>query len=179
MSSPSPSRPNFTSIVAACILSGGLIASAIINSRKPAPVIAPGGVVVSAEGRAVLPTPPISKESMTAQVTAQLMASPQLQSVTSDVLMNGGDPPPLQKAGKSVCKLMGVTVDQIQYDAKDDTFFVVVSPTYQTATGKNIVTHDYFTFRNDGYNNYIDEYYLRGTANNATGAVPEVHLTVH
>ena len=107
------------------------------------------------------------------------MASPQLHGVTSDSSMNGGDPPPLQKAGKSACKLMGVTVDQIQYDAKEDSFFVVISPTYQTALGENIVARNYFTFRNDGYNNYIDEYYLRGTVNNATGAIPEVHLTIH
>jgi len=145
MSESSP-RANLTNVVAACILSGGLIAAAIINSHRPT-VVAPGGapVVVSA----ALPTPPIDQDSAKEQIKRQVLSSPVLQNLSSDGHPYG---------------LLDVTVTTLDYRAKDDQFDVVFDTVWKAGAPLPPPVTGMATLSNDGYGHYTGAVSLTTTA---------------
>ena len=130
-------RANLTNVVAACILSGGLITAAIINSHRPTVVGAGGApVVVSA---AALPTPPIDQDSAKDQVKRQVMGSPALQSLTN----NG-----------HTYSLADVIVTTMDYRAKDDQFDVIFDTVWKSGAPLTLPVTGTITLSNDGYGHY-------------------------
>ena len=72
-----PNPRNLTGVAAACILSGGLIAAATIDSHKSVPVVRIGAAI-QAGSQIMAATPPITQASASDQFRAQLLSSPKL-----------------------------------------------------------------------------------------------------
>lgn len=153
---PDPSgnaRFNLSLIIAACILAAGMVSAARINAGRPA---APPPVTslpqspateTSTTAAAVRPltAPPFSQEAVQEQVRAQIRASPDLQTY---------------QYNKALYRVSDVTVSDVSYSAKDDTFLFRVNwtllPTFP-ATPLGSSTATYVSLNNNGYNQYVGD----------------------
>ncbi len=151
------SRPNMTGIAAACILSGGLIAAAIIDSHKPVAVV--GGSHAPFATGAARSEPPLSQESVASQAAAQLLAAPKLHG--------------LPYKG-SACDLIGAKTTLVQYLPATDELSLTFDLKWKTGSSainrdadSSVTTHVWsggnaappdtgtLTLSNDGYGHYF------------------------
>ncbi|RYF50932.1 MAG: hypothetical protein EOO38_04475 [Cytophagaceae bacterium] len=138
------SRPANTNIIAACIVSVGLVTSACIVAQRPTVVTGASGATGNG-GEAVQailprkPLPPLSQETVQKQVRERILAAPDFQTYSYD----GG-----------VYKLSDVKVSQVSYSAKDDNFTVVVEWVWQSEMASGGPRQAFLTLSNNGYNQY-------------------------
>ncbi len=131
-------RSDVSILAAACIVSVSLIVSAVIVVHRPA---ASGSVPASVSADFAKPTgtPPIAQASVQEQFRAQVLAAPTLHSYRFD--------------GKTYT-LTDIKVDQVVYTAKDDSFAIFYSYTWQPAMPADGPQSSGCDLNNDGYGHY-------------------------
>lgn len=138
MSQPGETRAGLLNIIAACIVAGGLLGSALIVAHRPAVVAASPGT------RPALPAPgatqpPITQASAAAQFRAQVLAAPTLHTFVFK---------------KTTYTLADVHVTQVIYDLKQDVFTLSYTYAWQPAMPSDGPQNNYTQFSNNGYGDY-------------------------
>lgn len=156
MSQPGETRTGLLNIIAACIVAGGLLGSALIVAHRPAVVATLPGT------RAALPAPgaiqpPITQASAAAQFRTQVLAAPTLHTLVFK---------------KAAYTLADVHVTQVEYDFKQDVFTLSYTYAWQPAMPPDGPQNDDTQFSNNGYGDYYGTVVLspvfQGTGQNAT-----------
>ncbi len=138
-------RTGLLNIIAACIIAGGLIGGALIQTHRPAVVASEPGTrpAVSAPGAT---QPPITQASAAQQFRTQVLAAPSLHTFVFN---------------KAIHTLVDVKVTQVIYDPKRDAFTLsytyIWQPTMPTGGPQNGAD----TFVNDGYGHYYRDANIR------------------
>lgn len=138
MSQLGETRTGLLNIIAACIVAGGLLGSALILTHRPAVMATPSGT------RPALPAPgetqpPITQAAAAAQFRAQVLAAPTLHTLVYKGVMH---------------TLVDVQATQVIYNAQTDTFALFPTYTWQPAMPPDEPQDNAANFANDGYGLY-------------------------